>query len=214
MTLKPLTSFSAVIFDLDGVLIDSMPSHVQAWQEVFQKLGIHLPADEIRMHEGEKAKITIRRFVRKHNLTLSDGELDELIARKRQIYRTMAPQGLRPNARVFVESVRHKGIKTAIVTGSVRTNLDWTLNASEQALFDVIVTSELCEQGKPHPEPYLKAARELEVLPDRCLVIENAPLGIRSAKAAQMTCLAITTTLPAEMLQEADFILPDLEHWN
>lgn len=206
-----LKTFRAVIFDLDGVLVDSMPHHITAWQDVFRSLGVHLPSEIIRQHEGEKAKITIRRFAEQHGMALTEDQLERLIEKKREIYRRLAQPGLRPIARQAVDWVRAQGRKTAIVTGSVRPNLDWTLSPDEQKLFDVIITSEECDQGKPHPEPYLRAAKELGVAPHDCLVIENAPLGIRSAKAAGMTCLALRTTLPEEDLLEADDCIPDID---
>ena len=128
------------------------------------------------------------------------------------LYRRNAPRGMRPIARQVLGLCREKGVKTAIVTGSIRGNLEWTLSAEERAQFDFILSAEFYTNGKPHPEPYLKAIKYLHLSPEQCLVIENAPLGIRSAKAAGITCIAITTTLPAEELHEADLIIPDLDH--
>ena len=206
-----LDQYKAVIFDLDGVLIDSMPHHVRAWQEVFRSFGVELPAEELRMHEGEKARITIGRLARKHGLSFDDDELEQLVEQKRQIYRRSAPRGLRPMAQQIVRLLLKRGFRLAIVTGSVRPNLEWTLSPAELALFQTIVTSEECRNGKPSAEPYLLAAERLHLQPSLCLVIENAPLGIQSAKAAGMKCVAITTTLPGEFLHEADWILPDLD---
>jgi len=204
--------FKAVIFDLDGVLIDSMPHHVRAWQEVFRTFGVELPADELRKHEGEKAKITIGRLAQKHGLRFSDQQLEDLVEQKRQIYRRSAPRGLRPIAQQIIRLLQDGGFQLAIVTGSVRPNLEWTLSPAELAHFQTIVTSDECHNGKPSAEPYLRAAERLHLPPSQCLVIENAPLGVQSAKAAGMKCVAITTTLPAEALYAADWILPDLDN--
>jgi len=206
-----LRQFQAVIFDLDGVLIDSMPHHVAAWQEVFRSFHVEVPAEELRRHEGEKARITIGRLAKKHGLSFSDAELEELVERKRRIYRKQAPRGMRPVARKALAALKKRGFKTAIVTGSVRPNLEWTLSPDDLALFDVIVTSEECINGKPDAEPFQKAAQRLGLAPEHCLVIENAPLGIRSAKAAGMACLALTTTMERGVLQEADWIVQDLD---
>ena len=78
-------------------------------------------------------------------------------------------------------------------------------------LFATIVTGEMVKLGKPHPAPYLKAAELLKLEPEQCLVVENAPLGIKSAKAAGMFCLAITTSLPKSYLKRADIIVDRLE---
>ncbi|MCX6640171.1 MAG: HAD family phosphatase [bacterium] len=203
--------FKAILFDLDGVLIDSMPHHVAAWQRIFAELGIEVPSEILRRSEGEKAKITIRRLAKQHGLDLTETQLDDLINRKRAIYRRSAPKGMRQVAYTLLQTCRTAGLKVAIVTGSVRSNLEWTLSSDELQLFDLVISSEQYQSGKPHPEPYLKAANILGIDPLHCLVIENAPLGIQSAKAAGMTCVAITTTLPPEVLKEADFILTDLD---
>lgn len=80
-----------------------------------------------------------------------------------------------------------------------------------QSLFDTIVTGDLVKKGKPHPDPFLKAAADLGLKPSQCLFIENASLGIRLAKAAKMFCAAITTSLPKEYLQMADVVVDKLE---
>ena len=79
-----------------------------------------------------------------------------------------------------------------------------------QSYFDTIVTGDLVKKGKPHPESFLKAAKSLNLKPFQCLVIENAPLGIKSAKAAGMYCLAITTSLPKAYLKEANTVVNSL----
>lgn len=204
-------STKAALFDLDGVLIDSMPYHVGAWREVFREQGVDVPEMVFRLAEGEKAGLTIRRLVSEYQLDWSEEKLDALISKKRRIYRSKVPRGMRPQAKRAVLICRSKGWKTAIVTGSVQSNLNWMLSGEERALFDLILSSEFYTRGKPDPEPYLNAAKELSVKPEECLVIENAPLGIRSAKAAGMTCIALTTTLPTKVLGEADIVIADLD---
>ncbi len=211
MTDEWISRIKAVIFDFDGVLVDSMQHHVDAWQSVFREYGITLTPQEILEREGEKARLTTRSIARNHGIELNDDEVERLIRKKRKIYRSNAQRRIRPLARTVVADCRHRGYKTAIVTGSVRDNLEWALPPEELELFDVIITADAVRLGKPHPEPYLSAAEKLGVSPQECLVIENAPLGIRSAKAAGMQCIAITTTLPADHLREADWIITDLD---
>jgi beta-phosphoglucomutase len=211
MTDPRLSRIRAVIFDFDGVLVDSMQHHVDAWQAVFREYGVELSPQEILEREGEKARLTTSLIARKHGIELDDDEVERLIRRKRKIYRAQAKRRIRPSALTAVLECRQRGYKTAIVTGSVRDNLEWALPPEELALFDAIITADAVRFGKPHPEPFLAAAEKLGLSPQECLVIENAPLGIRSAKAAGMKCIAITTTLPADRLQEADLIIPDLD---
>lgn len=208
----PNNRYKAILFDLDGVLIDSIEQHIAAWQEVFQDYGVELPGLELRLSEGEKAELTARRLALKYGLDLSDKQLEELVEKKRNYYKRIATRGLRDIAGKVVAECRKKGYITGIVTGSVRSNLEWTLSKAERDLFYEIITPPLdYNKGKPAPEPYLKAADKLGLEPRECLAIENAPLGIQSAKAAGMTCVAITTTLPRTELQGADYILSDLD---
>jgi len=206
-----LKSIKGVLFDLDGVLIDSMPHHVAAWKKIFKEKGIDVDSYIFRLSEGEKAGLTIRKLAEKHGLRWSDEEFDELIERKRKLYRAQAPRGMREDAKRAVQFCRNKGLKTAIVTGSVKSNLNWTLSDEERNLFDCIVSSEDYANGKPHPEPFLSTAKKLELHPQECLVIENAPLGIKSASDAGMTCIALTSTLPADVLDNADMIIDSLD---
>ncbi|TKJ41814.1 hypothetical protein CEE37_04395 [candidate division LCP-89 bacterium B3_LCP] len=200
----------AILFDMDGVLIDSMPHHVSAWQQVFSEFGVEIPARILQEKEGEKARITMLRLAKENGLDWDEDCIDELIDKKRSIYRKNAPRGLRTAAKEVLQFCNDRNLKTAIVTGSVRRNLEWTLSEEERSLFDVIISSELYSESKPHPRPFLRAADELQVPPPNCLVIENAPLGIKSANAAKMTCMAITTTLPEDELRGADYIRPDV----
>ncbi len=200
----------AVLFDLDGVLIDSMPHHVKAWKEEFAAWGVEIDSLIFRTREGEKAGATLEYAAKEHGLELTPDEQHRFIESKRSRYRKDAPDRMVDGAVVVLESLRHMGIKTAMVTGSIRRNLEHAVPENERKLFDVIITSDLCQQGKPHPEPYLRAAEALDIPPEHCMAVENAPLGIQSAKAAGAFTLAITNTLPIEYLQDADKIIDDL----
>ena len=196
----------AILFDLDGVLIDSMPHHERAWRQVLSEIGIKLDPLYVRLHEGEKAEATVHELLREHGREMSDSEVEILIERKRKLYRTTAPKGLIPGARKTVEKLLDAGIRCSIVTGSVRANMASVLSDEEIALFDPVISAEMYNRGKPHPEPYLKALEKLGLLAEECIVVENAPRGIQSAKAAGIKVIALTVTLPPEHLVEADFI--------
>ncbi|MBU1935964.1 HAD family phosphatase [bacterium] len=196
----------AVLFDLDGVLIDSMPHHISAWQQVLGEIGIQIDSLYIRLHEGEKAEATVGRLLQEHGMEMSDNDLAQLIERKRALYRKTAPQGLIPGARYTVEKMKEAGIRCAIVTGSVRANMTSVLSDDDIALFNPVITAEMYTRGKPHPEPYLKALEEMKLAASDCLVVENAPRGIQSAKAAGIKVAALTVTLPRKYLSEADVI--------
>jgi beta-phosphoglucomutase len=195
---------------MDGVLVDSMPAHIEAWRQVWQTLGLELPAIEIKIREGQKALVSIKEIAEKFGLKLSEAESQELLQQKRKIYSTLSPAGLKPSALELLRKLKARHLKIALVTGSVRENLEKVLTMEEIALFDYILTSEDIENGKPSPDPYLKAQKALEVSPSECLVVENAPLGIASAKSAGMKVVALTSTVSEDYLRDADWIISNL----
>ena len=130
---------------------------------------------------------------------------------RQKIFRKYFRRRLFSGVDEFLRCLKNKGYLLAIVTGTPMPQLKKILPAKIQFLFDTIVTGDLVKKGKPYPDPFLKAAKDLNLKPSQCLVIENAPLGIRSAKAARMFCVAITTSLPKEYLQMADVVVDKLE---
>ncbi len=210
MTDTNLPIIHAVLFDLDGVLIDSIPHHVKSWKEEFAAWGVDIDPLIFRIREGEKASATLEYVAKEHGLELNPDDQHQFIESKRSRYRKNAPDRMVDGAVVVLKSLRHMGIKTAMVTGSIRRNLEYAVPENERDLFDVIISSDMYRYGKPHPEPYLHASKALDIPPEHCMAVENAPLGIQSAKEAGVFTLAITNTLPIEYLQEADKIIGDL----
>jgi beta-phosphoglucomutase len=197
----------AVFFDFDGTLIDSMPAHVMAWEKILGEVGVTLDDLYFQLHEGEKAEDTISRLLSENGITYSPEQQADLIERKRALYRTQAPAGLIPEAADLVSELRNRGIACDIVTGSIRSNMDAVLSPAEFALFRHIYTPAEYAKGKPAPDPYATALKSSGLDADECLVLENAPLGIQSSKAAGLRTAAITTTLPPKFLKEADHVI-------
>ena len=206
-----MSTTRAVFWDLDGTLIDSMPAHVKSWKKVLKDIGIELDDLYVQLHEGEKADATVERLAKENGMHLSKADLAALIERKRKIYRGMSPKGLIPEARTVIEELNRMGIESNVVTGSIRANMNGVVSPEEQALFHHIIAADDYDIGKPAPDPYLMGAKASGYSIAECLAVENAPLGIRSAKAAGLRTVAITTTLPESYLREADFIITRYE---
>lgn len=127
------------------------------------------------------------------------------------VYYSFPPMKTMPGAFEVLEKLKASGKKLALVTGSVRYDVDQRLSDHQRGLFDAIVTQDDVTKGKPDPEPYAKALKMLDVKPEKAIVIENAPLGIKSAKGAGILTIGLTSTLPREELASADLVIDSLE---
>jgi len=192
----------AVIFDVDGVLVDSVSLH---WLAYCEAIGRGVDKMDILLREGMTAEEIIREIA-----GLEGSELKKAVKRKHEAFSKLrGGTGPNPKALDVVMKLKERGFKTAVATGTVRENVDnWF--GDEIRLFEAVVTAGDCPKAKPDPGPYLMAAEKLGVPAEECVVIENAPLGVKAAKAAGMRCIAISSTLSAEYLKEADVIIDDI----
>jgi len=200
----------AVLFDYDGVLVDSMPYHVAAWMEVMARYDVAISAEEIYLEEGSRTEDVAAELLRRRDRDITAALLEEIVAAKRDQYLANNQTRLVEGARELLEDLKHRGYRLGLVTGSIRAQVEPLLGEEVRNLFDCVITSEDVERGKPDPEPFHRAAQRLNVSAEECLVIENAPLGIRAALAAGMWVVAVLATLPAHLLREAHQVVPDL----
>ena len=204
--LRRLVSLRAVIFDVDGVLVQSMEKHHEAYVKAFQDLGVAIRREEVFANEGRRSREVIETLANDRSLSLTPAQLDEMNRRKQETFFGFGPLPLYPGVPDLVAQLKDAGLLVAAVTGTNRKNVDNHLGRLTER-FDVIVTADDVKRTKPHPEPYLAALAKLDVDAAQALVVENATLGIRSAKAAGIRVVAVTSTLPREMLGEADFVV-------
>jgi len=198
-----------VALDMDGVVVDGMRYHARAWQDVFaSELGIDLPALWVYEWEGIPGDQFLALAARRLGREFSATELDTLHRLKRQHFDTIFEITPIDGIHQTIDVLQSMGYPLALVTGTGRDVAERVLvRLGLREAFSWIVSGDDVARGKPHPDPYRKAAELGAVNPINCLVIENAPAGIEAALAAGMRCAALETSLEAAFLQKADCIL-------
>lgn len=206
-----MASFRAIVFDFDGVIVQSIEQHADAYATVLNPRGASVERRDVLLREGARSETIIRDLMGDAGIELSDAEVDELANRKQEAFRAMGAPSLYPDAEAMLEAAWATGAKTAIVTGTRRTNLE-SLIPDLLPRFDAVISQESYSHDKPHPEPYLTAAAKLKVSASACIGVENAIRGVESLHAAEYgRILAITTTLAAADLEPTapDVLCPD-----
>jgi beta-phosphoglucomutase len=185
-------SACAVIWDMDGTLVDTAELHFQAWSRLAREIEEPFTRADFAATFGQRNPEIIRKFFRNH---ASDRELDSLGARKEDYYRAAARAGvtLLPGVRPLLEALHQAAFKQAIGSSAPRDNLHLILDLTQtESLFEALVSMEDTQRGKPDPQVFLVAASRLAVTPANCLVVEDAPAGVEAAKAGGMKCIAVT----------------------
>jgi beta-phosphoglucomutase len=206
----PLSGIKAAIFDMDGTMINNMAAHRQAWKEFLKRHNIQLTDEEYRAKINGKKNDTIFELV--FNKPLSEAEMQAYTEEKEGIYREIYAPDIKEISGLtqVVAELQQKGLMTAIATTAPAKNRDFALRElGLEGKFGVILGEEHVKQGKPNPEIYLSAARELGVSPGQCLVFEDSPPGVASAKAAGMTVVGILSSHAAHEISTADYTADD-----
>ncbi len=199
-----LQNIKAIIFDMDGVIIDSEHLQVEAEKIVCKNHQIEIPDSEWSNFKGKK-NIDIFKYIIEN---FSSEKLDpqQLADEKGQIYLKIAPEKLKliPGAIEFIHKAKKHFEKLAVATSSGPLTQKLAFDIFDlHPHFEVLITGKDVVNGKPHPEPYLKAVERLGFLPEVCLVIEDSDNGIKSAKAAGCLAVGITTSFPKKRLLQA-----------
>lgn len=193
-------SLKAYFFDMDGVLFDSMPNHAIAWEEVMKQHQLPFTAYDCYLNEGRTGESVIREAMwTARNRDATPDEIATIYAEK-SAYFTMLEQKSGGTPTIsgvadVLQYIQSRGHQIWVVTGSGMRSLLDNLNAVLPSVFqrDRMITAFDVVKGKPDPEPYLKAWERSGLAKEQCVVIENAPLGVRSAKAAGLTVYAVNT---------------------
>lgn len=200
---------AAVIFDMDGVIIDSEPLQLQSFNTVLGRFGITVSMDEFKKkYMGLRDLQICEKILHDHKLPLTTAEF---VKEKRAVYITLLQDGRIkpiPGAVEAIEAIKEQGLPLAIASSSCKEEIDAvTTKFDVKRYFSSIISSHELSNGKPSPDVYLKAAEGLGVQPKSCAAIEDTATGVKSAKAAGMFCIAITTTHMAEELTAADRVI-------
>jgi beta-phosphoglucomutase len=203
--------FAAVLWDWDGVLVDSGYNFYQAYEMVLRDEGIVTSPREIYLREGEPTPRLLKAIFDQHHVRIDDAKIEELVVRRREYDAGLAERKIFPSIPRLVHRLQEAGYGVGMVTGSSRKSLERVLTEAQARWFDVIITADDALRGKPDPEPFLLATRALKIEPEKCIVIENAPFGIEAARNAGCAVAAICTTLSKEYLVRANWIVKDHE---
>jgi len=197
----------AVVFDWDGVIVDSGQASCEAYQRVFREVGIEIEQREIRLREGQPTPELITSLLAQHGSSVTADRLLTMVARRRGYDLGSGKRRFFPGICELIHRLRAGGLQTAIVTGSSRSSLDQFLTPEFAADLNVVVSADDVPRSKPDPAPFLLAARWLERSPAQCLVVENAPFGIQAAREAGCRVVGLCTTLSEGDLNGAHWIV-------
>src|SRR6185369_5043238 len=197
----------AVIFDLDGVIVDTAHYHFVAWRRLAKELGINFTEVENEQLKGVSRMRSLEIILELGNLRLPQEEMDRLATKKNQWFvdyiNAMKPNEIFPGVKEMIQDIRAGGIKIALASSSKNADTVLTL-LNIKNLFDVIVDGTMITHTKPDPEIFLLAAKKLHLPTSDCLVFEDAEAGVEAAIAAGMKCIGVVSP---QQLSRADVVV-------
>jgi beta-phosphoglucomutase len=204
----------AVLWDMDGVIADTMQYHYGAWRDILKGMGKTLTLDEFRPLFGQRHDNIIR-YALGNNI--SDAEIEALSDKKQALYRQRVAQHIEPlpGAIELIKALSENHIKEALASSATPENVDIVVQGlGIEKYFRAYVNGTEVAEGKPSPLIFQLAAKKLNVPPAGCIVIEDAIAGVTAAKAGGMKCIAVTNSHPREKLTAADLVVDSLEEVN
>lgn len=200
------------LFDWDGVVIDSHAQHEESWALLAQEIGTPLPEGFFKKTFGMRNQSIMPLWL--PHLEGKAAEIQAMGDRKEELYREILRRdGIEalPGVKDFLKAARAAGIPASVGSSTPRKNIDTVIEmAGLDGLFDAIVSADDVTRGKPDPEVFLKGAERLQRQPSRCVVFEDAFVGIEAGKSGGMKVVAIATTHPIDKLTLADIAVHDL----
>ncbi len=200
----------AVIWDMDGVIVDTGRDHYKSWRQAFKKHGIDFTEADFQSIFGQRNDRIICTIL---NREVSQEEIDEIARDKEEYFRSHVRRQVKPfpGAVELINSLYQAGIKMSIASSAPVENIRLLLGTlGILECFQQFVSGREVTESKPSPQIYLLAAQKLSMPPEKCIVIEDAVAGVQGAKRAGMRCIAVTNTNPKELLEEADLVVDSL----
>lgn len=199
----------AVLFDMDGVLVDNHEFHYKAWMKFGEKYNVPITRERFLSFFGSSAREAIKNIFEKD---MPFEQVRKYASEKEDIYREIYKPHLKliKGVKEFLNLLKQENIPTAVATSAPLVNAEFVLNEGKIAdLFDTIVHDAHFKHGKPDPEVYLKAAEKLNFDTSECIVFEDSHQGIEAARNANMKVIGVATTNPPELLQHTDKVIND-----
>lgn len=207
-----MTLPKACIFDLDGVIVDTVPAHFVAWKAMADELNISFNETDNEQLKGVNRTESMTKILAMGEISKSSEEIEELTTKKNAIYveiiSKMTPGDILPGVVEFIDLLTSNGIEVAIGSSSKNTP---TILKSVGLIdrFKVRIDGNQVTHSKPHPEVFLLGADKLGFLPSECVVFEDAISGVKAAKSGGFKCIGVGE---ANVLKEADLIIPDMKN--
>lgn len=195
------------MFDFDGVTVKSMEQHFAAWEKALADKNRILKEEQFYILEGQGIKQISETIGKQFNL--SEQDISEIEDLKANYYHKNIKIEFYDYYFELLQSLKNRNMKIGVVTGGGQGRVEPVLKQYFNGTFDCLVTIDDVKQGKPAPDPFLKGAELLGLTPEECFVVENAPMGIKSAVEAGIEVIAITTTLPESYLKQANHVVSD-----
>jgi beta-phosphoglucomutase len=204
----------AVIFDMDGVIVDNMKYHKKAWEMFLKMHAPEMDVEEFSMHFGKVNKDLLKIVFQRE---ISDEEESRFGEEKEAFYRELYAEDIAPTEGLvgFLKELNENGVKAAVASAAPKINVDFVFEKTGlRQYFDVSIDANDVTRGKPDPEIYLKAAEKLNCHPEACLVFEDSMPGIQAGRNAGMKVIGVATSHPAEILKETELVIKDFTDVN
>jgi beta-phosphoglucomutase family hydrolase len=201
----------AVLWDMDGVIVDSGAFHERSWQETFWSIGVNFTDGDFRRAFGMRNEEIIRSVLGEG---LTEERFETIARLKEESFRRLIRGHMKalPGVKDLLAGLEAAGVLQGLVSSTPMENIELiTGSLGIRGYFKVVLSGNDVTEGKPSPQGYLLAARRLGVKPANCVVIEDAVAGVQAAKSGGMKCIAVTNTRAASDLGEADLVVDSLE---